>query len=221
MKRGLFTLLVLAAIGILLIPASAGAAFSEFTTNFSFEDGPSHNVTINKFNTALGTLTGVTLYTNVNLTGQVQLINFTSINQSFTNARSTGAFLFTGPGGNVIGTATSDTGLINGSAAPPPFTVSKFNGSMTPYSWTTSIGSGSFGLYQGGVGDLATFVAAAGPYQSSASFSPGTLGVGGNSLIDGTITIHYDYTAVPIPGAVWLLGSGLIGIVGLRRRFKK
>jgi hypothetical protein len=26
---------------------------------------------------------------------------------------------------------------------------------------------------------------------------------------------------VPIPGAVWLLGSGLIGIVGLRRRFKK
>jgi len=26
---------------------------------------------------------------------------------------------------------------------------------------------------------------------------------------------------VPIPAAVWLLGSGLIGIVGLRRRFKK
>jgi len=27
--------------------------------------------------------------------------------------------------------------------------------------------------------------------------------------------------AVPIPGAVWLLGSGLIGIVGIRRKFKK
>jgi hypothetical protein len=26
---------------------------------------------------------------------------------------------------------------------------------------------------------------------------------------------------VPIPGAVWLLGSGLIGLVGLRKRFKK
>jgi hypothetical protein len=26
---------------------------------------------------------------------------------------------------------------------------------------------------------------------------------------------------VPIPGAVWLLGSGLLGLVGLRRRFKK
>ena len=26
---------------------------------------------------------------------------------------------------------------------------------------------------------------------------------------------------VPIPGAVWLLGSGLIGLVGLRRKYKK
>jgi hypothetical protein len=28
-------------------------------------------------------------------------------------------------------------------------------------------------------------------------------------------------TAVPIPGAVWLLGSGLLGLVAIRRRFKK
>ena len=29
---------------------------------------------------------------------------------------------------------------------------------------------------------------------------------------------NFKYTAVPIPGAMWLLGSGLIGLVGLRRR---
>jgi len=28
-------------------------------------------------------------------------------------------------------------------------------------------------------------------------------------------------TVVPVPAAVWLLGSGLIGLIGLRRRFKK
>lgn len=45
--------------------------------------------------------------------------------------------------------------------------------------------------------------------------------------IDGELSPHYSewtYTAtmVPLPGAVWLLGSGLIGIVGFRRKkFKK
>ena len=29
------------------------------------------------------------------------------------------------------------------------------------------------------------------------------------------------FVAVPIPGALWLLGSGLIGIVGIRRKFRK
>ncbi|MCX5806209.1 MAG: hypothetical protein NT010_09125 [Proteobacteria bacterium] len=28
-------------------------------------------------------------------------------------------------------------------------------------------------------------------------------------------------STVPIPGALWLLGSGLVGLAGLRRRFKK
>ena len=32
---------------------------------------------------------------------------------------------------------------------------------------------------------------------------------------------YADFNAVPIPGAVWLLGGGLIGLAGLRRRFKK
>jgi hypothetical protein len=41
-------------------------------------------------------------------------------------------------------------------------------------------------------------------------------------------TIHFtatleakDHTTVPIPGAMWLLGSGLVGLVGIRRRFQK
>jgi len=46
--------------------------------------------------------------------------------------------------------------------------------------------------------------------------------------IDYTITIgaygidaFVDTAVVPIPPAVWLLGSGLVGLIGLRRRFKK
>jgi hypothetical protein len=33
--------------------------------------------------------------------------------------------------------------------------------------------------------------------------------------------LYYNYDPVPIPGAVWLLGSGLIGLAGFRRKFKK
>ena len=35
------------------------------------------------------------------------------------------------------------------------------------------------------------------------------------------ISHDYDANVVPIPGAVWMLGSGLIALVGLRRRLKK
>ena len=38
-----------------------------------------------------------------------------------------------------------------------------------------------------------------------------------SSLLSGDVT----NTPVPIPGAVWLLGSGLAGLVGIRRKFKK
>jgi hypothetical protein len=33
--------------------------------------------------------------------------------------------------------------------------------------------------------------------------------------------IKFEGSPVPVPGAVWLLGSGLVGLVGLRRRSKK
>lgn len=33
--------------------------------------------------------------------------------------------------------------------------------------------------------------------------------------------LYLDYTAVPIPAAFWFLGSGLIGLMGIRRRFNK
>ena len=39
--------------------------------------------------------------------------------------------------------------------------------------------------------------------------------------VRGIMTFTDEMAAVPIPGAVWLLGSGLIGMVGIRRKFKK
>jgi hypothetical protein len=47
--------------------------------------------------------------------------------------------------------------------------------------------------------------------------------------VDGSVPGYYsfemidnvEFNSIPIPGAIWLLGSGLVGLVGLRRRFKK
>jgi len=36
----------------------------------------------------------------------------------------------------------------------------------------------------------------------------------------GAFYANISYTAVPLPGAFWLLGSGLIGLVGLRRKLR-
>ena len=32
--------------------------------------------------------------------------------------------------------------------------------------------------------------------------------------------VELTYNKVPLPGAVWLLGSGLVGLAGLRRKFR-
>ncbi len=49
-------------------------------------------------------------------------------------------------------------------------------------------------------------------------------GVRGLGMIDGAFpgfNANFDFTAaVPVPAAVWLLGSGLIGLVGVARRKK-
>ncbi len=45
----------------------------------------------------------------------------------------------------------------------------------------------------------------------------------GNAFTDYTLTTGsgHDYTAVPIPATAWLLGSGLISLIGFRRKISK
>ncbi|MEM7084492.1 MAG: hypothetical protein AAF465_17360 [Pseudomonadota bacterium] len=39
-----------------------------------------------------------------------------------------------------------------------------------------------------------------------------------DAFLNGSIDISANLTAVPVPAAVWLMGSALLGLVGLRRR---
>lgn len=64
-----------------------------------------------------------------------------------------------------------------------------------------------------------------GPFSFSQSVIDGTIidfavGVGPATFMGGTTLLDATITAVPLPGALWLLGSGLLGLAGLRRKFK-
>ena len=54
-----------------------------------------------------------------------------------------------------------------------------------------------------------------------------SLGVSGwdvqkpENMLAITVVIYANFEVVPLPAAVWLLGSGLLGVIGFRRRSKK
>ena len=218
LKNLLFAALVTAA-----LTAGTGVAHATvmgYTATFSF-DGSStpYSLSLGSFNPALGTLTDISLTLVTNLTPEVQLTNLTNAAQSFTNAQSSAPFTLTGPGNTTV-TATASTGSIDGTAAAGPSAVSTFSGPTVQQTQTIDLAS-LISLYQD-TGPLG-FQAALGPFTSSASFASGTLGVGGEALVNGSVAIDYTYNAAPVPtpSALLLLATGFLGLAGITRRVKK
>jgi hypothetical protein len=71
------------------------------------------------------------------------------------------------------------------------------------------------------------FMNSGGSFNTSVNVTHGVFASGSFDFPGSTDTQNHfgsatmQFSVVPIPGALWLLGSGLISIVGIRRKFRK
>jgi hypothetical protein len=178
-----------------------------------------------RFNPATGTLVSATLIISGNLDYEFFIESDAVIDDSLSNEML--AELEFGIGG-VVPLSTGvfltplDTGFdtVDCFAAPSNGPCSEFiDGSFSADANEVFTGA-----------DLAAFIGAGGLDSLSTdlvyglnSFSSENLdgsAIEVNLFFDGTASIEYEFTPVPVPAAMWLFGSGLLGMAGLSRRNK-
>jgi hypothetical protein len=197
------------ACGIIAMPADA--AIETFTANYGTSSSPlpldtTQSLSLNTFNPALGTLTGITINLYSEDTLQTEIVNMTSGALPYSMAGTTVPITVTALNGLTTSASASD-GPFQGTAAgmattldggPPPIAA---NNSAT-------VPSSDFSLYEGsGPQTFNVSVLVGEPFVegSGASLLFGGLG---NSY--GSVEVVYDYSPVPEPATGW---AGLAAVI--------
>jgi hypothetical protein len=204
----------------LLWSASAPAAFVQYSSPIAAQAIPfSSAFTVQKFDSNLGSLTGISLTLSSNITARIDVWSNLAAPASFSNAFATFAVTVTAQSPDTTSvSATPSASLASGVALPsmPGSYINTFAGLTASASNTTAVVPANWAYYVGLGGGAATFTASAGN-GSYGGTSPFGLFFSGSGLADGIFSVRYDYalpTAVPLPGSLGMLAAAL-GLTGL------
>lgn len=207
--------------GLMLSAAAANAALVEYTRTLASSPTPfSSTFSLPLFDSSLGTLNGVSFSLLSNVTGSIDVINILSTPQAFTDAFSRIPVKVTsGTLDATSVTATYITLLASGTALSG-VPVNSFTGVAGTASNSVNVLSADIAKYVGLGGGAALFTAATTGANFGGTSVPGVF-FGGSAVADATFKIQYDYSpvsAVPVPAAALLFGSGLMSLGAAWRR---
>lgn len=176
-------------------------------------------------NPAPGTLAGY-------FDGTIELVGgpaFITVEYYGAEAGYTNAFAY---GGTTLFTHTGSSTFENRTTAPPSAPVGVVSAGVLNFSFIYNSGAGTLANVSNvaNTPGVANFFSSV--YGNPAATSGSSIwlflddGAGStSSLLDNHDDLLVRITAtaapVPIPAAFWLLGSGLVGLIGIRRRYKK
>lgn len=178
--------------------------------------GSSSSLALQQFDASLGTLTGISIDWDYGFNGTFRVVQDTlSGVASAQNGFVSNTVLATSTPAGATGPSLNSFAGTAFSVAVPPTYSQFFAGGKTD---TQSFGPLSAFIGLGMV--TYNFFSSS---SATATVSEGLLSgiVSSLHLVNADITYTYDdISAVPVPAAIWLFGSGLVGLVGVARRKK-
>ena len=223
-----------------VLSLGAGAAQAATTTNNNFTMLDSAGMLVGGTNSVVFTWDG-TLNTDPNTAvSNASLVSsapFFGLSWTAHNVKLYGAGSYTLSTADVLGSADCPTmancvsgGSYNVTVAPGQvmahmkFAWGATQGIDVVNVWEagdwTSLNPGN-PIFTGQGGANGTYI---GPYYQLTSIDWDGNGIAGAAMIDGPFqgfNANFNVNAVPVPAAVWLFGSGLLGLIGVARRKKK